>query len=140
MAPIPKGGGKGGIKIKVGQKGGDDGGVSGADLTTGEIIAVVLSCIFGPMILWMLFFCCLIPTCMAILAVREKRKQKKMEALRKSVPLVEQLPPPGAPTPLGNPLPSQTPARDDYYTPTASILTPAPPAYRYSGTTIGCNE
>ena len=150
MAPIPKGGGKGGFK-KSGGGGGGGGGSGGCcdELTPGETAAVVLSCIFGPVILWIIFRRCLLPTCSKVLKAREKRRQKKLQedtALGTSVPLAEQ-PLPGTPTVFGDSLPSQTPARGDYYTPTACILTPVPPAtqvhypppYGYPGTTNGWN-
>ncbi|KAF8419499.1 hypothetical protein BGX38DRAFT_1275414 [Terfezia claveryi] len=132
MAPIPKGGGKG-YKVKSG--GGGGGGSAGGgccgDLTPGETAALVLSCIFGPVILWILFCHCLLPMCGKMLDSREKRRQEKLQmeaALGASVPLVEQPPPLAAPAAYGDVLPSQTPAGVHYYTPTARILTPIPPA------------
>jgi len=152
MAPIPKGGGKGGFKKSGGSGGGGGGGGGGGccdELTPGQTAAVVLSCIFGPVILWIIIWHCLCPMCWKMVKVREKRRQKKLQeetALGASVPLVEQ-PPPGAPTAFGGPFPSQTPAGRDYYTPTAS-LTPVPQAaqahyplpYGYPGTTNGWNQ
>lgn len=146
MAPIPKGGGKGGFKIKAG---GGGAGCCG-DLTPGETAAVVLSCIFGPIILWIIFSCCLLPMCGAVLKVREKKRQKKLQeeaVLGTSVALVEQPPPSDAPAAFGDSFPSQTSASGCYYTPTARILTPVPPAaqeyypppYRHPGTTNGWN-
>ena len=125
MAPIPKGGGKGGFKTKSG-----GGGTLEAGLSAGETAAVVLSCIFGPIILWIIFRHCLLPMCVKGLEAREKRRQRKLQkeaALGTNFLLVEQPPPPGAPAAFEDLLPSQTPAGGDYDAPTTRILTPIPP-------------
>jgi len=112
MAPYPNGAGE------DGSAGHGGGGGGSRELTAGEIVAIVLSCVFGPGILWMLFICCCVPTCVMILHASDKRSERKLQreaALRTSIHLGEQAQP-------------VAPAGGDYFTPTASVIAPVPPA------------
>ena len=108
MAPFPSETGSGG---NSGHGGGS------RELSAGEIVAIVLSCVFGPGILWMLFVCCCVPTCVMVLHAADKRSEKKLQreaALRTSIP-------------LGGRAQPGAPAGGDYFTPTASVPAPVAP-------------
>jgi len=90
------------------------------DLTPGEFGAIVLSCTFGPGIVWMVFALACMPIYLIMRHAREKRKAKQLQrnaalSTGTGIPLGEQ----------GDPM---SRFGGGYYSPTASVIASMPPA------------
>jgi len=76
MPPFPSTSGEAGFGGNAGN--GDSAG-GRRPLTTGEIVAIVVSCVLGPGIISVLLVCACLPTLVMLLHGRARRKHKKLE-------------------------------------------------------------